>query len=157
MTAEERAAEVERLTELLERDVIGIDEFNTLVSRVLAATEPLTPPLVLHCASGVVKETPTYLPENVEIRCESGVLKVDLSQAELGSAVIDLDIEMDNGVAKVIVPRDAIVEVEDHVASGGVFANKVKAVKAESWRPRIFVHVRNNGGVLKLTRPRRWG
>jgi hypothetical protein len=164
----ERAAAVERLTELLERDVVTVDEFNALVARALAATSagelelvlddvPVVAarPLVISCISGVVKETPTTLPEAIEIRCESGVLKVDLSKGEIESDITDLDIEVLTGVVKIILPKEAIVELEEHVAAGGVFSNKVRAVKAEPWRPRILVHVRNEGAVLKLTRARR--
>ena len=82
-------------------------------------------------------------------------MKVDLSQGELESSITDLDIEAVSGVLKVILPRDAVVEVVEHIAEGGVFNNKVKLVKEESWRPRILVHVRNQGAVVKLKRARR--
>jgi hypothetical protein len=163
-----RTLAVDRLTALLEQDVLTVDEFNGLVARVLATTSagelevvladvPSTtvPPLVIVCSDGIVRETPTTLPEAIEIRIDAGVMKVDLSKGEIQSTITDLDIEAVSGVLKVILPHDAFVEVADHVADGGIFRNKVKAVKHEPWRPRIVLHVRNRGAVVKLTRARR--
>jgi hypothetical protein len=164
----DRTQAVERLTALLEDDVLTVDEFNDLVARVLATTSsgelelvlaevPTTEtrPLVVYCASGVVKEVPTRLPEAIEIRIDSGVMKLDLSKGEIESDVTDLDIEAVSGVLKVILPHEAFVEIADHVADGGIFRNKVRAVKHEPWRPRIVIHVRNHGAVVKLVRSRR--
>ena len=114
-----------------------------------------TLPLVIECRTGIVKEVPAALPETIEIRIESGVMKIDLSKGEIESTITDIDIEAVSGVLKVILPHDAVVEVADHVSEGGVFKNKVRAVKVESWRPRLLVHVRNQGAVVKLTRARR--
>jgi hypothetical protein len=167
MTPQEQEAAVEHLTRLLERDRLGVDEYRDLVDRVLATSTsielasvlgpyaPTSPSLVIECRDGVVKEVPTRLPEAVEIRCEKGVLKVDLSKAEIESSITDVEIETLTGVVKVIFPRDAIIEIGDHVANGGVFSNRIRAVKAEAWRPRIVVHIRNDGAVLKIKRARR--
>jgi hypothetical protein len=164
----DRAVAVERLTALLEEDVLTVDEYNDFVARILATTSSgeldlvlaavpttMARPLVIVCGSGVVKEVPATLPESIEIRIDTGVMKIDLSKGEIESSVTDIDIEAATGVLKVILPHDAVVEVVEHVSDGGVFANKVKAVKDEPWRPRLLVHVRNQGAVVKLTRARR--
>jgi hypothetical protein len=162
-----RADAVERLTSMLERDLLAIEEYQPLVERVLAtqtsheldavmATVPAVDrgeTLVLECRSGVVKEAPGRLPATTEVRCESGVMKIDLTRAEIDAPVADLEIEVTTGVLVVTIPRDMPVEVGDHVHGGGVFKNRLRSVRAEPGEPYLVVHVHNDTGVVKLRHP----
>ena len=162
-----RQAAVDHLSSLLERDLLDVEAYRALVDRILAATTdaevgnvlarlPSTPPLVLRCDSGVQKEAPLHLPAVTEIICRSGVMKVDLSYAELEHPVVDVEIDCESGVMVVMLPRDVVVELGDHSNSGGVTGNKLRLQRLDPDAPRIVVHVRNGGGVIKLRHPRRW-
>lgn len=163
----EQEAAVEHLTRLLERDQLTVDEYRVLVDRVLTAGNAIeladalgdlvpttsdSPAMVLECDSGVMKECPTHLPDTVEIRCLSGVMKIDLSKAVLDSDVTDVDIEVNTGVVKVKLPRNVIIETGDHTGGGGVTKLRVRPVSALASDPRIVLHVRNERGVLKVSR-----
>lgn len=164
MTDDRRQAAVERVTDLFERDLVSLEEYNPLVERILATTTdaeltlvlsalPVPASLVIECESGVVNEAPRDLPESTELRCMSGVMKIDLSQTLFDALVSDIDIECGGGVMLVIVPRGLDVQVGDRVNNGGVFRNKVRPGDGAQ---RVVVHVRNEGGVIKLRHPRRW-
>ncbi|HVM53543.1 MAG TPA: hypothetical protein VM262_10130 [Acidimicrobiales bacterium] len=174
-----RQAAVDHLSALLERDLLAVDDYRVLVERVLATTSsdelgallaplptlvPVTRDaagadddrLVLRCDSGVIKEAPMRLAPMTEIVCVSGVMKVDLTQATLDDPDIDLDIDCDTGVLSVLLPREIAVEIAGHRSTGGVFKNALRPAAALPGTPRILVHVRNGGGVIKLRHPRRW-
>lgn len=164
MSGDRRQAAVERVTDLFERDLIPLAEYNPLVERILATTSaselevvlsalPVAAPLVLLCDGGVVKEVPLELPALTEVRCTSGVMKVDLSRTVFEEMVSDIEIECGGGVMLVIVPRGLDVQVGDRVNDGGVFKNKVRPGGGPQ---RVVVHVRNEGGVIKLRHPRRF-
>ena len=162
-----RQVAVDHLSSLLERDLLAIDDYHALVDRVLAATTdaevglvlaklPAKPPMVLRCASGVIKEKPLHVPAAIEIVCESGVMKVDLSIATFDEPTVDLDIECDTGVLVVVMPRDVVVEIGEQSGAGGVFTSRLQRAEHRPGAPRLVVHVRNGGGVIKL-RHRRFG
>ncbi|HYD08978.1 MAG TPA: hypothetical protein VEA78_02655 [Acidimicrobiales bacterium] len=171
--SDRRQDAVDQLTAMLERDQLEIDRYRELVDRVLAATTedevtsalarieppaaPASPALVLRCRSGVMDETPGALPSIVELVCESGVMKVDLSRAVIDDALVDVEVTCESGVMVVTFPRNAVVQVESQDNDGGVFKNKLaRRGRADPDSPRIFVHVRNGRGVLKLRHPW-WG
>lgn len=178
MIEDQRHAAVEHVSGLLERDLLALEAYRPIVDRILLTTSeeelaailgelpsavPVAPSvvddedvLVLHCRGGVVKELPLRLPPLTEIRCESGVLKVDLTAAELADADVELDLHVDAGVVSVIVPRDLAVRVLEHDNRGGVFKNRARAGGALPGVPTLFVRVHTIGGVIKLRHPRRW-
>jgi len=171
MSDDRRQAAVDHVSRLLERDLITVDEYNPLVERILATStdveladilDRLPAPivddddvLVIECNGGVVKETPHRLPATIEVRCVSGVMKVDLSLADIDG---DVDLEIDNGkgVLQVIVPRGVDTEIVSNRASGGVFKNALRRQPTDAGAPCIRIHVTNDTGVIKLRHPSRW-
>lgn len=115
----------------------------------------MTEPLVLRCDSSFAKETPSRVPSIVEVVCESGVMRVDLSRAEFESAETDVELECDTGLLVLLLPRDVIVELGDHASFGGKLRNQLRVVRHEPGMPVVYVHVRNGGGVITLRHPRR--
>jgi hypothetical protein len=164
---EDREEAVERLSRLLQQDLLTIPVFQTLVGRVLAATteeeisallaeQPEEPPLVITCDSEMLLyESPPFLAAFTELRCESGFLTVDLTDAELDATEIDLYIECDSGVMKVTFPRDVPIEVEVVHRTGGIFSNKLDKAPVVPNEPRIYVRVHNDNGVIALSHGRR--
>ena len=161
-----RADVVDRLTELLERDVIDVDVYQRLVERVLGATDngvleavladlPVAPALVIHCREGVVKERPDHVPTITALTCDSGVMKIDLSEADFDRDV-DLDVECDSGVMTIVLPRDVRVAIAGREGEGGVLVNRLRAGEAALDSPRVHVYVHNGGGVVTLRHRRRW-
>lgn len=165
----ERAQAVERLTAMLDADRISVEQFNALVEEVLAAGTPDAiaavlavvdapappPPLEIVCDGDMKREAPAHLPPVVEIRCEAGVVRIDLSAASRESEDTDVEIEMVAGVLNVVVPRDVDVRLGEHDGNGGVLRNRLRPPLAEGL-PRIHMHVRNEGGIVTLSHRRRW-
>jgi hypothetical protein len=103
----------------------------------------------------MTREVPEHLPSVVEIRCEAGVVKIDLSQATRESDDTDVEIEMVAGVLNVVLPRDVDVRLGDHESQGGVLRNRLRPPLTDGL-PRMHVHVRNEGGIVTLSHRRRW-
>ena len=171
MNQDQRQDAVDHLSRLLERDAVTVDEYRTLVDRVLATSTEMelaavldTVParrrddvLVIECSGGVVKETPHHLPDAIELRCQSGVLKVDLTECGLDGLGDDVELDIDNGtgVLTVIVPRGVPTEIASNRAAGGVFKSTLRPAPEMPGRTRLVVHVQNDTGVIKLRHPRR--
>jgi len=163
--SDRRATAVEHLSVLLEQDVIELDVYKRLVDRILAATSdnelgaalaaiPDEPPLVLRCNDGVARERPIRVPPMTTITCDKGVMKVDLSEAEFAPDV-DLDVECEGGVLKVVLPREVTVEVSGRSGEGGLSLNDLKDQPADPVA-RVNVYLHNGGGVVRLAYERRW-
>jgi hypothetical protein len=160
-----REAAVEHLSTLLEDDRVELDVYRRLVARVLSATNdeeirsllelvPEEPPLMLRCHEGVVRETPLRVPAMTVLTCDSGVMKVDLSDARFARDV-DLDVECDSGVLTVVLPRDVRIEIAEREGEGSVLVNRARAAGATLDSPRVHVYVHNGGGVVTLRHRRR--
>ena len=172
MSDDRRQDAVDHLSHLLEHDELTVDQYRPLVDRILATTTDIElaavladvparradDVLLIECDSGVIKETPQHLPSTIELRCRSGVLKVDLTQCGLDGVGDDVDLEIDNGtgVLTVIVPRGVPTRIEAHRGGSGVFKSALQPASEVPGRPRLFVHVHNDTGVIKIRHPRRW-
>ena len=172
MNQDQRQDAVDHLSRLLERDELTLDEYRALVDRVLTTSTELELATVLaglperaredvllvECDGGVVKEKPFHLPSVIELRCRSGVLKVDLTACGLDGygGEIDLDIENGTGVLSVIVPHGVPTEIASNRGSGGVFKSSLRPAPDRPGRPRLVVHIQNDTGVVRLRHPRRW-
>ena len=172
MNQDQRQDAVDHLSRLLERDAITLDEYRALVDRVLmtstelelAAVLDAVPArgrgdvLVIECNGGVVSETPHHLPDTIEVRCQSGVLKLDLTECGLDGFGDDVELDIDNGkgVLSVIVPHGVPTELATNRGAGGVFKNALRPAPDTPGRSRLVIHVQNDTGVIKLRHPRRW-
>jgi hypothetical protein len=171
-----RQEAVDRLSALLERDELALEEYRGLVDRVLAttsdseldlilATVPAMLPaqildddaLVIENGAGVAKQTPGRLAATTELRNDTGVMKIDFRWAQIDGDEIDLEIENNRGVVKVVLPADVAVELVEHRAGGGVFKNRTHRPMAEQGAPLIRLHVVNDTGVINVIKRRRRG
>jgi hypothetical protein len=161
--SDRRATAVEHLSMLLEQDVIEIDVYKRLVDRILEATSddelgaalaaiPEEPPLTLRCVNGVIRESPGHVPAMTAITCDSGVMRVDLSRATF-SPDVDLDIECEDGVLSVVLPRTIAVEVGGRSGEGGVSLYRLRSADQPVARVNVYLH--NGKGVVRLSQPGR--
>lgn len=167
---------VDRLSALLERDELALDEYRALVDRVLAttsdaeldlvlATVPAALParildvdaLVIENGGGVAKQTPGRLAATTELRNGTGVMKIDFRWAQIDGDEIDLEIENGRGVVKVVLPADVQVEVVEQRVGGGVFKHRTHRPMADRDAPLVRLHVVNDTGVIKVIKRRRRG
>jgi hypothetical protein len=174
--SDRRQEAVDRLSTLLERDELALDEYRGLVDRVLATTSdaeldvilgmvPAALParvldddaLVIENGSGVAKQTPGRLAVTTELRNDTGVMKIDFRWAQIDGDEIDLEIENNRGVVKVVLPSDVAVELVEHRAGGGVFKNRTHRPMARPGAPLVRLHVVNDTGVIKVIKRRHRG
>lgn len=183
MPADDRTAAVEHLSVLLQCDLVALEDFDPLVQRLLATTTRselgailaalpttvrMTPPerrlndtLVLSARSGVLKLNGRWqLGADTEVHCDSGIVKLDLRNAEFDDTLIELDLDASSGVIDVIVPRGVAVQMIE-VSARGVIKNSIEAASPLPGLPCIRVSARTNSGVIRLQHPkepkrRRW-
>lgn len=172
MNQDQRQDAVDHLSRLLEHDAVTLDEYRALVDRVLTTSTEIElasvladvpvrvsdDVLLIECDGGIVNEKPFHLPSVIELRCQSGVLKVDLTACGLDGfgGDVDLDIENGKGVLSVIVPRGVPTELAANRALGGVFKSALRPAPDEPGRRRLVIRVHNDTGVIKIRHPRRW-
>jgi hypothetical protein len=182
---DERRAIVEHLGALLRDDRIDLESFEVATERVLATTTQdelavvvatlpgpvrMTPahrrmdrPLRLETSSGRIHMTsPWQLAEETSVRCRSGNVRLDLSQAEFDSDVVDLDIDSTSGRVEVIIPYGVGVQLVDVESRSGSFKNKLDGAVSVPGLPTIRISVSTHSGSVVLRRPsppktrRRW-
>ena len=171
MNQDQRQDAVDHLSRLLERDEVTVDEYRALVDRVLSTSTELEladvlagvparasdDVLLVECDGGVFREKPFHLPSAIDLRCRSGVLKLDLTACGLDGFGddVELDIENGKGVLSVIVPRGVPTEIASYRAVGGVFKSTLRPAPDQPGRPRLIIRVHNDTGVIRLRHPRR--
>lgn len=172
MNQDQRQDAVDHLSLLLERDEVTVEQYRLLVDRVLSTSTELElasvladvpsrardDVLVVDCDGGVFKEKPFHLPAAIELRCRSGVVKLDLTACGLEGMGDDVELDIDNGsgVLSVIVPRGVPTEIAANRAKGGVFKSTLRPAPDQAGRPRLVISVHNDTGVIRLRHPRRW-
>lgn len=168
-------AEREHSTELLSRAVVEgrltLEEFSDRVGQAQAARTrdelarltqdlPAAPPApgastelaapqqrhVAFC-SRLVRSGPWELAARSEFRSIFGTITLDLSQARLAGAEVDLEIFNLFGTVTVVVPES----VDVSVTGGGMFASQViepHAGPPVTGAPRLRINARGPGGTL---------
>ncbi|WP_307167291.1 DUF1707 SHOCT-like domain-containing protein [Streptomyces rishiriensis] len=65
-------------------------------------------------AGGRIKRRGVWrVPRNLKVESAFGRVRLDLSRAVMEHPVVDIELQLGTGSAKITVPRDAIVEYED--------------------------------------------
>jgi hypothetical protein len=124
----------------------------TLLTRDLPAisrSAEVIPDHARHLAfcSRVVRRGPWELPARSSFRCIFGTVDLDLSQARLAGAQVELEIFNLFGTVTVVVPEG----IDVSVTGGGAFASQViepPAAAPAPGAPRLRISARGPGGTL---------
>lgn len=104
--------------------------------------------------SRLVRSGPWELPARSSFRCLFGTIVLDLSQARLAGAEVELEVFNLFGTVTLLVPAG----VDVSVSGGGMFASQVLTPPAErppAGAPRLRVTVGGPGGTLYVRSPDR--
>ena len=176
-------AAVEYTGTLLSKGLVELKDFDALVARLLvtrsqaelelvlsalpsvvAMTPPsrrLDHPLVFEARSGPMKLAGRWqVAADTSVRSASGLVTVDLTDAELDSTVIDLHLEVGSGIMDVIVPRGLAGQVIEQSTGSGFIANALDSIAPLPGIPCLRIRVQTGSGIIRLRHPkdrrRRW-
>lgn len=122
----DRDTAVRRLREAYATGHLSYEEMNERLDRALTATTPgeLAPALValpadpsetstLAAVGGPIRRRGAWrVPRTLRVESALGRVRLDLSRAVIEHSVVDIELHLGTGGAKITVPRDAIVDVE---------------------------------------------
>ncbi|MER5564092.1 DUF1707 domain-containing protein [Streptomyces sp. NPDC058961] len=125
---EDRSAAVQRLQDAYSRGSISHEELDERLHLVLTAKAhselasalsslPAEPPgttSTIAAASGRIQRRGAWrVPRLLKVESALARVRLDLSRAIIEHPVVDIELQLGTGRAKITVPRDAIVDVED--------------------------------------------
>jgi uncharacterized protein DUF1707 len=124
---EARDRAVRRLQEAYTAGFISHEELDKRLDQVLTAkvngelvaalislpAEPPSTTSTIAAASGRIQRRGAWrVPRNLKVKSAFGTVRLDLSRAVIDHPAIDITLQLGTGSAKIILPRDAIVDVE---------------------------------------------
>ncbi|MDA0566978.1 DUF1707 domain-containing protein [Streptomonospora sp. S1-112] len=126
LSAEDREAAVRRLQAAYADERITHEEMDTRLGQVLTARTygDLTPALAalpeekggeltISAAGGRIdRRGPWRVPRFLKVESAYGRVRLDLSRAVIEHPVVDIELQVPYGGARITVPRDAVVDLE---------------------------------------------
>ncbi|WP_030856734.1 DUF1707 SHOCT-like domain-containing protein [Streptomyces sp. NRRL S-37] len=124
---DDRNAAVRRLREAYAEELISREELDERLHQVLTARthSELAPALValpeehpgstatIAAAGGRIKRRGAWrVPRFLKVESAYGRVRLDLSRAIIEHTVVDIELRLGTGGARITVPRDAVVDVE---------------------------------------------
>ncbi|GAA2564742.1 MULTISPECIES: DUF1707 SHOCT-like domain-containing protein [Streptomyces] len=94
------------------------------------------------------------VPRSLKIESPFGRVHLDLSRAVIEHSVVDIELQLGTGRARITVPRDAIVDIEDLRTGWKDLLYKTRR-RARSGGPRIRISGTMGFGRLKIRHARR--
>ncbi|MEU4683765.1 DUF1707 SHOCT-like domain-containing protein [Streptomyces xinghaiensis] len=128
LSEEDRDTAVQRLQEAYVEGHISHEEMDERLHRVLTARTPgdLAPALAslpqgpadatstVAALSGRVRRRGAWrVPRRLKVESAFGKVHLDLSRAVIEHPVVDIELQLGTGRAKITVPRDAVVDTEN--------------------------------------------
>lgn len=122
-----RDSAVQRLQEAYTEGLISHDELNERLDQVLTAKvnselvsalaslpaeRPASMATIAAAGGRIQRRGSWHVPRILKVESAFGKVRLNLSRAIIEHPVVDIELQVGTGSAKVIVPRDAIVEVE---------------------------------------------
>ncbi|MFE7838923.1 DUF1707 domain-containing protein [Streptomyces sp. NPDC057474] len=106
-------------------------------------------------AGGRIKRRGAWrVPRILKVESAYGTVRLDLSRAVIEHPVVDIELQLGTGGAKITVPRDAIVEFED-LQTGWKDTRYKTRRRPRSGGPRIRISGTMGFGRLKIRHARR--
>jgi len=124
----DRDTAVQRLQEAYAEGQISHEEMNELLHQVLTARthgelvpalaslphENAGPTSTIAAQSGRIRRRGAWrVPRFLKVESAFGRVHLDLSRAVIEHPVVDIQLQLGSGRAKITVPRDAVVDIED--------------------------------------------
>jgi hypothetical protein len=141
----------ERLHQVLTAKVHGelVSALATLPEEDAGATSTIA------AASGRIRRRGAWrVPRVLKVESAFGRVHLDLSRAVIEHPVVDIELGLGTGRAKITVPRDAIVDVEDLRTVWKDALYKTRR-RSRPGGPRIRIHGTMGFGRLKIRHARR--
>jgi Domain of unknown function (DUF1707) len=166
---EDRETAVRRLQEAYVEGHISHEEMDERLHQVLTAKtrseivsalgslpeEEAGTTSTINAAAGRIQRRGAWrVPRILKVESAFGRVHLDLSRAIIEHPVIDIELRLGSGRAKITVPRDAVVEVEDLHTEWKDLRYKARQQSGPGG-PRIRISGRMEFGRLKIRHGRR--
>jgi hypothetical protein len=121
------------------------------------AVTPAVPPLVLKAGMSAIKRTgPWRVPPRIRVLSGMGSVLLDFCDADNPHPVVEVELELGAGSAKLLVPDDATVNVDNLVPGMGSVRCAVPSTP-QPGHPHFVVHGRTAVGSVRVRRRHRLG
>lgn len=123
----------------------------------LPVATPSGPPMVLRTGMGSIKRAgPWRVPPRIRVLSGMGSVVLDFCDADNPHPVVEVELELGAGSARLLVPDDATADVDDLVPGMGSVRSTVPAAP-QPGRPHFVVHGRATMGSVRIRRRFRVG
>ncbi|MFC9910011.1 DUF1707 domain-containing protein [Streptomyces sp. NPDC127197] len=169
LSEDDRDTAVQRVQEAYAEGHISHEEMDERLHQVLTAKtqSELVPVLVslpeenvgttstIAAAGGRIKRRGAWrVPRNLKVASAYGRVYLDLSRAVIEHPVVDIELQLGTGRAKITVPRDAIVDFDDLHTGWKDTLYKTRR-RSRPGGPRIRISGTMGFGRLKIRHARR--
>jgi hypothetical protein len=121
------------------------------------ASTPAGPPLVLKAGMSTIKRTGDWrVPARIRVLSGVGSVLLDFCDADNPHPVVEVELELGAGSAKLLVPDDATVNVDNLVPGMGSVHTNVPSTP-QPGHPHFVVHGRTAMGSVRVRRRRKLG
>ena len=121
-----------------------------------AAVVPSGEPVVLRAGMSTIKRTGAWsVPAKLRVQTGMGSVVLDFVDAENPHPVVEIDLDVGAGSAKLIVPDDATVNVDAVVTSMGTVKSKLPSAPRPG-APHFVISGRAGMGSVVVRRRFRW-
>jgi hypothetical protein len=118
---------------------------------------PTGEPVVLRAGMSTIKRTGSWsVPPKLKVQTGMGSVVLDFTEAENPHPVVEVDLDLGAGSAKLIVPDEATVNVDGVVTSMGSVKSKLPSVPKPP-APHFVITGRASMGSVTVRRRFRWG
>ena len=115
-------------------------------------TPPDAPPVVLRAGMSTIKRSGKWdVPPRLRLQSAMGSVVLDFCDTALPYTVVDIEVDLGAGSAKLLVPDDATADVDGVVASMGTVKSSVPSLRRPGV-PHFVVHGRAGMGSVTVRR-----
>jgi hypothetical protein len=169
ISEDDRDAAVQRLQNAYAEEHISHEEMDEGLHQVLTARtrgelvsalaslppEKADTTSTIGAASGRIQRRGAWrVPRFLKVESAFGRVRLDLSRAVIEDPVVDIELQLGAGGAKITVPRDAIVDIEDLHTGMKDYLYKTRR-RSRPGGPRIRISGTMGFGRLKIHHARR--
>jgi hypothetical protein len=118
----------------------------------LAIAPTDTPPVVLRAGMSTIRRSGEWdVPARLRLQSAMGSVVLDFCDTTIRHAVVDIEVDLGAGSARLLLPDEATANVDDVVASMGTVKSSVPSVQ-RSGAPHFVVHGRAGMGSVTVRR-----